>query len=185
MNLQKNNQLGFSLIELMVAVAVIGILTTLAVPNIVAWLPKYHLKHATRDLVSFMREAKMEAVKNNSSVEVLFHSSVSPGFYFIDSEPKNGSWDTGERRVDLSDYKGGGIEYGFGNAENDWDGDSLSDSSTVTFSGNLLRFSSRGMSNTSGTIFLENKNSDRSFAVTVLTTGSIKIREWTGSAWDE
>lgn len=171
---------GFTLLELMVAVAVIGVLAGLAVPNIVAWLPKYHLKIATRDLVSFMREAKMEAVKNNSSVEILFDSSVSPGFYFLDSEPENGDWDTGERRVDLGDDNGG-IDYGAGNASNKWNGASIS--SSVTFSGNLLRFSSTGMANTAGSVFLENKNSDISFAVTVLTTGNIKVREWTGSSW--
>ena len=39
---------GISIIELMVVISMIAILSAIAVPNYIAWLPKYRLSNSTR-----------------------------------------------------------------------------------------------------------------------------------------
>jgi len=61
---------GFTLIELVVVIAVLGILTAVGVPNFLSWLPKYRLKTAARDLYSNMQLAKLSAIKNNAEQRI-------------------------------------------------------------------------------------------------------------------
>jgi type IV fimbrial biogenesis protein FimT len=65
------------MVELMITIAIIAILSAIAVPNIIGWLPNYRLKAAARDMVSNFQKAKMEAVKANKDVIIQF----TPGAY--------------------------------------------------------------------------------------------------------
>ena len=62
-----------TLIELVVVFVIIAIMAGLLVPSIGAWLPKYRLGSATRDIVSTMRTAQMRAVSTNSRYRVNFN----------------------------------------------------------------------------------------------------------------
>lgn len=100
------NKHGFTLIELMVVIAVIGIMAAIAVPNFLNWLPNMRLKAAARDLYSDIQRIKGEAVKRNTCVSLLFNTVVFPstgGGYigFIDDgigggTACNGAQDGGE-----------------------------------------------------------------------------------------
>lgn len=64
----RNRQAGFTLIELMVVVAVLGILTTLAVPSFREFVAGQRMKTASFDLMSMLTLARSEAIKRNASV---------------------------------------------------------------------------------------------------------------------
>lgn len=71
---------GFTLIELVIAIAVIAVMVGMAVPAVIHWLPDYRLKSAARHLVSNFQRAKIEAVKRNTNVVLEFQpAAFSPG----------------------------------------------------------------------------------------------------------
>lgn len=78
MNILKKNRSGFSLMELMVVIAIIGIMAGIALPNILAWQTNLRLKAAARDLYSNIQKAKVEAAKRNVCVSIAFTTVVYP-----------------------------------------------------------------------------------------------------------
>lgn len=65
---------GFSLVELAVVMALIGILSTIAIPNIMNWMPGIRLRDSSHQLLSDFYMAKSEAIKRNRNVVVSFTS---------------------------------------------------------------------------------------------------------------
>jgi type IV fimbrial biogenesis protein FimT len=59
---------GFTLIELVVTVTVLGILTTMALPSFRSFLASQRIKTASFDLMSIITIARSEAIKRNTDV---------------------------------------------------------------------------------------------------------------------
>jgi type IV fimbrial biogenesis protein FimT len=75
---------GFTFIELMIAVAIAGIVASLAMNGLSGLIPDYKAKSAARELRVNIQKAKMEAVKNNreSLVEFTYTGGGSSGSAF-------------------------------------------------------------------------------------------------------
>jgi type IV fimbrial biogenesis protein FimT len=159
-------QKGFSLTELMVVVAIVGILGLIAVPNLVTALPGYRLKSSARDLCSNLRKARSLAVKQNRTISVDF--SINDNKYIID----------GGDAVALDS----GISFGCGNAAKSATGESPP-SDGISFFNNTVAFSPQGLvSGTSGYVYIQN-NKDQTYGVGARTSGSVVMRQWNGSEW--
>jgi prepilin-type N-terminal cleavage/methylation domain-containing protein len=161
------NKRGFSLTELMVVVAVMGIMGLVAVPTLVTALPGYRLKGSAKDLCSNMRKARSLAVKQNRTVSIVFHNDNNS--YVIDNS----------ERVALAD----GISFGCGNATSAaGDGASLP-ADGISFSGNKVTFTTQGLiSGASGYVYLQNTKG-QAYAVSARTSGSIIMRQWLNNTW--
>lgn len=193
-------QRGLTLVEIMITLGILSLTATLATPAILLLAPNMALKTAARDLYSKMQETKMLAVKQNGKISLRIDTAQS--YYYIDTDGSGGytaaATDTftdkngdgaynlnepfhdvdgngaysGEVAVSFTDY-GYGIRLGKGNASRNWDGDPCTQAGVITFN-------SRGTSG-SGSVYLENKNQDIAYAVTVITAGSIRTRKYSGA----
>jgi prepilin-type N-terminal cleavage/methylation domain-containing protein len=63
-----DRQTGFTLIEVMIAVAIVGILAMVAIPNFMQWNARYQLKQGTTELAGSLNLARMAAMNRNLAV---------------------------------------------------------------------------------------------------------------------
>jgi prepilin-type N-terminal cleavage/methylation domain-containing protein len=115
---------GFTLIELMIVVAIIGIVAGMGTLVVVSTLPSYNLTRAARDMVSDFRKARSMAIKFNRSVEIEFN--VDEDSYTVDKTGIN-------KQVSVSEVYGG-IKFGYPGR-----------STKVTFPGNKFFFNTTGL----------------------------------------
>lgn len=93
---------GFTLMELMIVIAIIGILSAVAFPMITATLPKYRIRAAARELVIDFKKAKIEAVKRNRNVLLQFtletagNPDAGGSYLFFVDEDGDGTFNAGD-----------------------------------------------------------------------------------------
>jgi prepilin-type N-terminal cleavage/methylation domain-containing protein len=136
------NAHGFTLIEALIVIFLMGFISALAVPNLMNWLNKAKLNGAVNNLKGSLELAKLKAIQENGPVTVNF--TANSYAIFRDTGATIGVHDAGEEffgkkslpkgiRIDLS-------------------------ATTFTDTGNgskRTRFKGRGTS-TSGTVYLVN-----------------------------
>ena len=67
----KNNS-GFTLIELMVSIAIFAILSAIAIPNMIAWRNHIQFNSAVRTLKISIEETRMAAIRSNMPARMDF-----------------------------------------------------------------------------------------------------------------
>lgn len=70
-------QMGFSLTELMVGVAVMGILLGLAMPSFRIWLQNAQIRNAAESVQNGIQRARAEAVARNTNIEFVLGADSS------------------------------------------------------------------------------------------------------------
>jgi len=73
-------QKGLTLVELLIVIAILAVLSAIAIPQMGGMLDAYRLNGAVRVVWSDLQNAKMTAVKENKSVRVDF---TSPSYNFV------------------------------------------------------------------------------------------------------
>ncbi len=189
---QRQHKGGFTLIEMMIVIAIIGISASLAVPNLILWFDNLSVKSAARDLYSAMQEVRTIAVRQNASAAIVFDTANNRYYICSGQGPDNAWGGTGdmtgtgdnviERRVTLlsSAYKNR-VQFGNGNATTPV-GATFGDFITYTSPNNVLVVNSSGIGN-AGYVYLTNPNNGTAYAVGTLSSGLVKLLKWNGTTW--
>jgi len=91
-----SKQLGFTLIEMMIVIAILGIFAGIAMPNFLSYLPKHRLNGAARQGMGDLMWARMQAVSQNNEFKVFFDPNNNREYQILDDDNNNGTIDAGE-----------------------------------------------------------------------------------------
>jgi len=147
------NPRGFTFMELMITIAIIAVLSAVAIPNAIAWRNNAQFNASVRRVKDTLEQARMEAIKSHLPVDVLFNSA--------------NAYDTQTRRFDGA-TQAVALQAPVTHR--------LSPGVTINFnSGPQITFNSRGMTGNNGTLTLRHAGfSDRQIVVSILGSSVIQ-----------
>ena len=168
---------GMTLIELMVVIAIIAIMSSIAIPNFFGMRDDRMLKNAARGLIGDMQKARMGAVKDHQNWSIVFQPGT--GYQVFD----NGGASL-HKTVRFTDKKSG-VSYGQGDAGSPLGAtfNGGGGSNFITYGGDMLTFNPNGTCN-AGYVYLANNTGDV-YGVGTLSSGVVILRHWLGGGWSD
>lgn len=145
---QNSTQKGFTLIELIIAIALMAILMAIATPSFNVWRKQSNLKAEAQEVFGAFQRARSEAVSRNKDIDLTFNNGSGD----------SGTWRISENGTTLSSGSMiAGVQV-----------------SSANFGGNgETGFTGRGLPIDSGSV--EIKNDERTYTITLSAAGSVKM----------
>lgn len=147
---------GFTLMEIIVVVAIMAISTTIAIPAFMKMLPGIRLNGAARQVMGDLMDARMEAVKHNNEYKVFFLNNNH------------------EYKI-LNDIDGDGVDDGGSETSRTVDIHDNYEGVTISANGDPV-FNAKGLASSLKTITVQNSEGGCK-KVTVAITGRVKISD--------
>ena len=160
----RKKESGFSITDLLLAIAIAGAASVIAVPSLKQWSRNYTLQSAAMDLYAHMQIAKTGAIKENRSWTINFNPGGLLGYEVHNSAGKT---------VKTVDFR------------TRYDGEILFTDPTAskTYDASTLNFNPSGLSD-QGYAYVSNKSRSKYYRVGLPTiTGSVRIEKWNGAQW--
>lgn len=166
---------GFTLMEVMVVTAIVGIMSAIAIPNYLSWKPGYEFRGAVSKISSDLNKAKMRALEIRRECRVLFCGNA---YQIIDGDQTmNSDWSMVDSNSCLTAVKQATLEGAGRSVKNI----SLANYNKVTVtSNNPIIFSPRGFLQGLGvTVTVKHLSSNESVGITIIQTGRVRVK------WEE
>lgn len=144
---------GFTFLEILAVIALVGLVSSLAVPKFSEGISNYRLKSVAKELRSDLRYIQQVAMAEGDFYEIRFYIYATPQQYTIHK-----SFSLQERK-----HIPPGIEV----------------VGTTSFPGNppTVRFNQSGVVNAGGTVIFKNSYGKRIEVITSVNTGRVILRE--------
>jgi len=178
MRIRLRDKKGFTMIELLIVVAIIAVTAAIAIPNIISWIPTMRVNSAARDLVSEMQLARMKAVSERNNYVITFDTSTNQYSIYDDNDSNFSTSNVLVKTVNLPS----GIQFGYIAGKNP-SNDDITGSVQFGATSSPIRetFIPNGTANLMGSVYLiptediAGSRRDRQRAITVILTGRIKL----------
>ena len=98
--MRKNCESGFTMIEMMIAVAIVGIASVIAIPSYIEWKARHDLREAVSEIASDLNLARVVAINRNRQATVTIQlsgsgivqvSGLASGLAIFPAQTMNGS----------------------------------------------------------------------------------------------
>jgi len=159
----KNDRAGFTLVEVLTVIAIVGVLSAIAIPSYISLLPNMRLKASARDLYSNMQKAKMAAIKRNKSVAITFNCAALTYTVFADDGSGGGTVNDNVQNGSEPTLVSGDMSSGVTGC-------------SAAFGGTtppIASFTPQGLPRNPGSVTLSNLS--RTYIVTVTNAGAIRL----------
>lgn len=153
-------QAGFSLTELVIILAIIGLLSAVAVPNLAEMMPRFRLSNATQRIMTDLQFARMRAIATNKEYRLNFNPSVESYLIEEGNQSSGSTWPG--TTMDL--------ERKFNDSNNLYYQKNID---IASVNQNPV-FSPKGLSSATTTIHLQNDHQDKK-TITLNIAGKIKV----------
>jgi prepilin-type N-terminal cleavage/methylation domain-containing protein len=147
---------GFSILELLIVIAVIAVVSALVTPNIISWRNNAKLRGAAGNLKADLEMAKVNAIKENNFVAIKF---VGDSYEVFVDKSDDGTRDADEPLLKTRTLPAG-VAFDFSHPN--W-----------TFTSHVAKFNGRGTAD-NGTAILTNAKGDEKY-IRVETLGRIRV----------
>lgn len=180
---------GFTIVELMISVAIAGLLTLMSVPTFMGMLAAVRVNAAARDLATEIQWARMRAVTKRTDYRVQFDttdhtlticSCTASNVQCTDAITCTADDPNVVKTVALQEKYQQSIIFGYVSGAKNTSGEAIT--GAVTFAADNVTFKSFGTANKAGTVYVISSadlavgRKDRMRAITVLSqTGRVKL----------
>lgn len=178
---ESNGVRGFTLVELLVAVSVMGIISAVAIPAFSGYYSDCCVKAAIYEVAGMVKEGKQRALGDDDCA-----ITFSPGdgrIALVSGKGSDGEWNTADDPVVRSfrlTGKGGGLRFGHGG--HGTPAGLVDPPDGISFPGNTLVCYER-LTNSSGTVYVCS-SSGAAAALTMNTRDfGYTMRRWNGREW--
>ena len=97
----ERTETGFSMVELLVVLAVVAILLAIILPNMGRVIVSYRLDSSGRAVASLMQQTRFQAVKTNQAYYLRFDNTLTPNVAFMKQDPVAGGYVQGDPAITL------------------------------------------------------------------------------------
>ena len=74
----RSGEAGFTLLELIVVLAILGLVTAIGTPNVVSWLARLRSRAAADEVVSVLQSARLQAIARNTRLQACLYRDATP-----------------------------------------------------------------------------------------------------------